>query len=124
MPVNARITHPIENLRSAIIKANDMTESEFNQLADSVFARIEQAADVAGIDATLNGNVLELELDDGQKIIVNRHVPTQEIWVAAKSGGFHYAWVGERWFSQRDGSELFGKLTEVTVIAGGDTLAF
>lgn len=124
MPVNTRIIHPIENSRSAIIKANDMTESEFNQLADSVFQRIEQAADNAGIDATLNGNVLELELDDGQKIIVNRHVPTQEIWVAAKSGGFHYAWVDGRWFSQRDGSELFGKLTEVTASTDRDALAF
>lgn len=123
MPVNARITHPIENFRSAIIKANDMTESEFNQLADSVFQRIEHAADHAGIDATLNGNVLELELDDGQKIIINRHSPTQEIWVAAKTGGFHYAWTDNRWFSQRDGSELFGKLIEVTTVAGGSALA-
>ncbi|WP_035382841.1 iron donor protein CyaY [Ferriphaselus sp. R-1] len=101
-----------------------MTESEFNQLSDSVFTRIEQAADAAGIDATLNGNVLELELDDGQKIIVNRHTPNQEIWIAARTGGFHYAWDGTRWSSQRDGSELFGKLTEVTASTDGDALAF
>ena len=101
-----------------------MTESEFNRVSDAIFARIESAADQAGIDATLNGNVLELELDDGQKIIVNRHTPTQEIWLAAKSGGFHFRFLDGRWVSQREGSELFAKLGEVVEQAGGSRITF
>lgn len=96
-----------------------MTESEFNQLADSVFQRIEHAADAAGIDCLLNGAVLELETDDGQKIIVNRHGPTQEIWLAARSGGFHYGWNGTDWLSQRDGSELYQRLGAILSQASG-----
>ncbi|MDO8813266.1 MAG: iron donor protein CyaY [Gallionella sp.] len=92
-----------------------MTESEFNQLTDTVLARIETAVDNSDGDIECNrsGNVLEVEFDNGQKIIINRHDVNREIWVAAKSGGFHYAWQDGAWHSRRDGSELFGKLAEL-----------
>ena len=92
-----------------------MTESEFNQLADAALARIETAIDDCDGDVECNrsGNVLEIEFDNGQKIIVNRHDVNQEIWVAAKSGGFHYAWQDGVWRSRRDDGELFEKLTEL-----------
>jgi len=97
-----------------------MTESEFNQLADSVFRKIEQAADDAGIECVENGAVLELEFDNGHVIIINRHMPTREIWVAARTGGFHYARIDREWVSSRDGSELFGKLTELANQEGAE----
>ena len=92
-----------------------MIESEFNQLADAALARVETAIDDHGGDGECNrsGNVLEIEFDNGQKIIVNRHDVNQEIWVAAKSGGFHYAWQDGAWRSRRDGCELFAKLAEL-----------
>jgi CyaY protein len=98
-----------------------MTENEFNELADAVFARIELALDGSdgGIDYDSNGSVMEIEFEDGSKVIVNRHVPNQEIWLAAKSGGFHYAIQDGRWFSQRDGSELFEKLGELVQLGSG-----
>jgi CyaY protein len=103
-----------------------MTEGEFNQLADAVFQRIEQAIDDSGadIDYDSNGTVMEMEFADGNKLIVNRHVPNREIWLAAKSGGFHYAMQDGRWFSQRDGSELFTKLSELVQNGAGEKLRF
>ena len=103
-----------------------MTESEFNRLADAVFARIEEVIDSsdADIEYDSNGSVLELELEDGSKIIINRHVPNREIWLAAKSGGFHYAWVNEQWWSERDGSELYAKLSSLIAASAGITLDF
>ncbi|HEY5994200.1 MAG TPA: iron donor protein CyaY [Gallionellaceae bacterium] len=102
-----------------------MTESEFNELADAVFERIEEAIDASNADigCSLSGGVMELEFDDGSKIIINRHAPNREIWLAAKSGGFHYAWQNERWSSRRDGSELFGKLGELIKLGCGVTIA-
>jgi len=99
-----------------------MIESEFNQLADAALARIETAVDNGGGDAECNrsGNVLEIEFDDGQKIVVNRHDANREIWVAAKSGGFHYAWQDGAWRSRRDGSELYARLTELFAAQGED----
>jgi CyaY protein len=103
-----------------------MTESEFNELADAVFQRIEQAIDDSDtdIDYDSNGTVLEMEFSDGSKLIVNRHVPNREIWLAAKTGGFHYALENESWLSQRDGSELFTKLSELVHLGSGQQLDF
>lgn len=90
-----------------------MTESEFNKLADGVFEHIEHVLDQSDedIDYDSNGVVMEIEFGNGGKIIVNRHVPNQEIWLAAKSGGFHFAFREGGWMSQRDDSELLTKLT-------------
>ena len=103
-----------------------MTENEFNELADAVFERIEHAIDASGtdIECNLNGPVLELEFEDGSKVIINRHGPNQEIWLAAKSGGYHYAMQDGRWLSRRDGSELFGKLGELVQLGSGAALMF
>ncbi len=103
-----------------------MTESEFNELADAVFGRIEQAIDASGanIESNLNGPVLELEFADGSQIVINRHAPNREIWLAAKSGGFHYAYQDGQWVSRRDGSELLGKLGELVQAGSGETVRF
>ena len=103
-----------------------MTENEFNAQADAVFQRIEQVLDnsAADIDYDSNGSVMEMEFADGSKLIVNRHVPNREIWLAAKSGGFHYALQDGRWFSQRDGSELYAKLGELVQIGAGEKITF
>lgn len=103
-----------------------MTENEFNKLADAVFERIEQALDAsdADIEYDSNGTVLEMEFEDGSKVIVNRHVPNREIWLAAKSGGFHYGYENGQWLSRRDGSELFAKLAELVQLGTGDKLDF
>jgi len=101
-----------------------MTESEFNELADAVFDRIEQGIDNsdADIECSLNGAVLELEFDDGSQIIINRHGPNQEIWLAARAGGFHYAYDNGQWISKRDNSELFAKLGELLNQSTGKTI--
>ncbi len=103
-----------------------MTENEFNKLADAVFERIEQALDAgdADIEYDSNGTVLEMEFEDGSKVIVNRHVPNREIWLAAKSGGFHYGYENGQWLSRRDSSELFAKLAELVQMGTGDKLDF
>lgn len=103
-----------------------MTENEFNELADAVFSRIEQAIDASGadIECNLSGPVLELEFADGSQIVINRHAPNREVWLAAKSGGFHYALQDGQWMSKRDGSELFGKLSELVRLGSGKTVAF
>ncbi|RJG02349.1 iron donor protein CyaY [Noviherbaspirillum sedimenti] len=94
-----------------------MTESEFLDLADTTLNDIERAleaaADAAGLDVECSraGNVLEIELiDTGAKIIVNSQAPMQEIWVAARSGGFHYKRFAGRWQDTRGDEELFAAL--------------
>jgi len=103
-----------------------MTESEFNELADAVFKHIEQSVDASSeeIECNLNGPVMELEFADESQIVINRHGPNQEIWLAAKSGGFHYAYHDGQWISRRDGSELFSKLGQLIKQIAGKTVSF
>ncbi|MGQ5523938.1 iron donor protein CyaY [Chitinimonas sp. PSY-7] len=103
-----------------------MNESEFLSLSDRIFDRIETALDEGEFDVDLNrnGNVLEIEFNDGSKIIVNRHAANQEIWVAARTGGFHYRLENGVWKSARDGSEFFKKLAELICDQAGSSPAF
>jgi CyaY protein len=100
-----------------------MNESEFLKLTDSLFTRIDQALEDAGldVDSVLNGNVLEIEFDDGGKIVVNRHSANQEVWIAAKSGGYHFALQADgRWIAARDGAEFFATLSQAVCLASGE----
>ena|SRR5688572_20730502 len=93
-----------------------MNESEFEALAGATLERIERALEASGIDADFElkaGGILEIEFDDGSKIIVNRHAAAREIWVAARSGGFHFRWDGAAWRDTREGSELFAALSRL-----------
>ncbi|MDD2701477.1 MAG: iron donor protein CyaY [Sideroxydans sp.] len=101
-----------------------MTENEFNTLADTAFQRIEHALDASDIDYDSNGMVMEIEFDDGSKVIVNRHVPNREIWLAARSGGFHFGWQNDAWISQREGDELYTKLTALIQSGSGSDIRF
>ena len=89
-----------------------MTETEFIAVADRTLARIGEALDAAleasdaDVDWTLNDGILEVECEDGSKLIVNRHVPNREIWVAARSGGFHFRIDNGAWRDTRNGTEL------------------
>jgi CyaY protein len=99
-----------------------MEEREFEALATQALQRIERALEESGIDADFElkeGGVLELEFGNGSKIIVNRHGAAREIWVAARSGGFHFRWDGSAWRDTRDGGELFAALSRLVSAQGG-----
>lgn len=68
-----------------------MNESEFNSRADAILLAIEEALDQldTDIDFETSAGILTLTFENGTKVIVNRQVATFEIWVAARSGGFH-----------------------------------
>ena len=90
-----------------------MNETEFGALADAALARLDSALDACGADLDTQwsgGGMLEIEFADGGKLVVNRHSAAQEIWVAARSGGFHFRWDGAHWRDTRDGRELFAAL--------------
>jgi CyaY protein len=103
-----------------------MSETEFLDLAESTLDQIESALDrlndqdLLDVECKRSGNVLEIEfIDTHSKIIVNSQAPLQEMWVAAKAGGFHYKRVGGAWVDTRDGSELFAALSQLASAQGG-----
>ena len=99
-----------------------MNEREFESLADAALRDVERALEASALDADFElreGGVLEIEFADGSKVIVNRHGAAREIWVAARSGGFHFRWDGSVWRDTRDGTELFAALSRVASLQAG-----
>ena len=100
-----------------------MNEAEFVSLAEQALRAIEQSLEASGLEADFelkDGGVLEIEFADGSKVIVNRHAAAREIWLAARSGGFHFRWDGAVWRDTRDGSELFAALSRVASLQSGE----
>src|SRR5215831_4000154 len=106
------------------------TDSDFMAAADRVLAAIGQALDAAlaegdsDADWTLNDGILEIECADGSKLVVNRHVPNREIWVAARSGGFHFAARDGAWRDTRSGTELGASLSSLLRTQAGLEVTF
>src|SRR5690606_36030337 len=99
-----------------------MEESAFNVLAEAELARIEAAVEACGAEVDIEqqpGGILELEFEDGSKMIINRHVAAREIWVAARSGGFHFRPEQGHWINTRDGQELYALLSALVGAQSG-----
>jgi CyaY protein len=95
-----------------ILVVSDMSKS-FADEVDVVFKRIEDSLDALdlGIEAFRQGPVLEIEFEDDSKIVVNSQAAMQEIWLAAKAGGFHFKLHERRWLDTRSGEEFFAMLS-------------
>jgi CyaY protein len=103
-----------------------MNETDFEALAGAALAKIEQALEASGVDTDFElkaGGVLEIEFADGSKMVINRHGAAREIWVAARSGGFHFRWDGSAWRDTRDGTELFAALSKIVSTQGGQAVS-
>lgn len=104
------------------------SESEFSARADAVLGAIGAALDIAcdtgdaDLDWSLNDGVLTIDCGRDGKLIVNRHVPNREIWVAAKSGGFHFRAAGNAWRDSRGGEELGAALVRLLRDQAGTTV--
>ncbi len=102
-----------------------MEETEFAALAERVLERIEAALEESGVDADVElkaGGVMEIEYADGSKMVINRHLAAREIWVAARSGGFHFRWDGAAWRDTREGTELFAALSKLVSAQSGSAV--
>lgn len=101
------------------------SEAEFVAASDRVLAAIAAALDVAidqsegDLDWSLNDGVLSIDCGAGGKLVVNRHIPNREIWLAAKSGGFHFHEVDGVWRDTRSGDELRIALARLLTLQAG-----
>jgi CyaY protein len=97
-----------------------MTESDFHRAVEAILARIEASLeDEDALDVDVEGGVLAVTCPDDSRIIVNRQTPNREIWVAARSGGFHFALRDGLWRDTRSGDELFASLARLLAAQAG-----
>src|ERR1700712_2378114 len=107
------------------MSTSTLHDTEYQAAAERLLAAIERQSDdwlqqgVIDIDTHRAGSLLELELPDRSKIVVNKQPPLQEIWLAARNGGFHFRLVDGAWLDTRDGVEFFARLSEEASRQGG-----
>ncbi|HUP31332.1 MAG TPA: iron donor protein CyaY [Usitatibacter sp.] len=102
-----------------------MNESDFHRDVDAVLARIESAVESDdSLDVDLESGILTVTCPDGTRVIVNRQTPNREIWVAARSGGFHFVHRDGAWRDTRSGEELYASLARILASQCGASLTF
>ncbi|MEY4482054.1 MAG: hypothetical protein RIQ84_1216 [Pseudomonadota bacterium] len=113
-----------ENMNKNLIEIETLSESSFYAVAEKTLKAIEMSLEEAFQQTDLDldiarqgGNVVNIQFEDRSVIVVNTQAPLQEIWVAAKEGGFHYRWAGTLvkplWLDTKTGAELFAELSRL-----------
>jgi CyaY protein len=102
-----------------------MNESEFQTIADQTIEDIQNAIDESGADIDYDevGGVLTLEFENGSKIIFSKQPPAMQLWMAARSGGFHFDFDSDKrqWICDSgDKEELYAMLSRLSSEQGGE----
>lgn len=107
-----------------------MTEAEFETTYRQTLLAIEDLVESAietddvEIDYETINDILNLEFEDGSAVILTKQGATQQLWVAAVSGGFHFKYANDQWQSTLGQESLANKLKEVCLLQGGVEINF
>jgi CyaY protein len=107
-----------------------MTDLEYLRYAEAALSAVESACDQineasdADIDNQRSGGMITLTFKNKSQIVVNLQKPLQEIWLAAKAGGFHYKYVDNQWLDTKNATELFTVLSREASAQAGEALQF
>ncbi len=105
-----------------------MTESEFTQQVDEIIMQIEDALDELDrdIDYESSAGILTIFVehkDQGNKsqVIVSRQIAAMQLWLAAKSGGFHFNFNEDKgWVDERSGETFQDALNRCLTEQAGE----
>ena len=122
------------NMKPGNLTVETIDDKQFHQLGSNLLQSIEVALEAAddALDLDLDverqgGNVINIRFRDRSVIVVNTQPPLHEIWVAAKSGGYHYRWAGTLaaplWLDTKTGRELLTDLSEFASAQAGQAIA-
>ncbi|MTI14419.1 iron donor protein CyaY [Sansalvadorimonas verongulae] len=101
-----------------------MTEFEFNDQLDDLMMAIEDA--IEDIDTDIDyenaAGILTLRFDNGTQIILSRQGALRQLWMAARSGGFHFDFNDEReqWICDSNGEEFVKLLNQYASEQAGE----
>ena len=107
-----------------------MTDLEYLDHAEAALKAIEIACDRindecdADVDNQRTGGMITLSFANHSQIVINLQKPLQEIWLAARAGGFHYKFERGQWLDTKDASELFAGLSRYASEQAGQPLVF
>ena len=107
-----------------------MTDPEFMDQAEALLIAVEANCDRindatdADVDNQRVGGMITLTFSNRSQIVINQQKPLHEIWLASKSGGFHYRWVDGQWQDTKGQGEFFEVLTINASAQSGRQITF
>lgn len=107
-----------------------MTDPEFMDRAEILLKAVEACCDRindqsdADIDNQRVGGMVTLVFANQSQIVINLQKPLHEIWLAARSGGYHYRFDGDQWMDSKGQGEFFASLTRYASEQAGSPLEF
>lgn len=116
--------------KSTAPAAMPLADTEYHALTRALLGVVEAQIDlwldhdVVDIDTHRSGGLLELSFPNGSKIVLNTQPPLQELWLAAKGGGFHFRYTGDQWLDTKTGREFFDALSTQASEQAGLNLVF
>jgi len=102
-----------------------MNESAFQEISEQTIEDLQDAIDNSGADIDYDeiGGVLTLEFEDGSKIIFSKQGAMNQLWMAAKSGGYHFDFneETETWICDSgDNEEMYAMLSRLSTEQAGE----
>lgn len=107
-----------------------MTDPEFMDRAEALLLAVERNCDrindeaLADIDNQRSGGMVTLTFENRSQIVINLQKPLHEIWMATKSGGYHYRFLEEAWQDTKGQGEFFAALSQNATAQSGAALLF
>ena len=107
-----------------------MTDLEFMEHAEKLLKAVEAGCDsindegLADIDNQRVGAMVTLVFSNHSQIVINLQKPLHEIWLAAKSGGYHFKFENAMWRDSKGQGEFFDCLSRCASEQSGCSLSF
>ena len=102
-----------------------MTESEFNDVIDDIIISIEEQLDDLDtkVDYETSSGILTLIMPNNSQIIINRQSANLQLWMAAKSGGYHFIYDEnqQQWIDTRSQTTFTDSLNRCLIEQSGET---
>jgi CyaY protein len=107
-----------------------MTDPEFLDRSEALLMAVEANCDRineetdADIDNQRTGGMVTLVFANRSQIVINLQKPLHEVWMAARSGGYHYKYSSNVWLSTKGDGEFFANLSTNASQQAGQALVF
>lgn len=107
-----------------------MTDLEYLHHAEALLLAVEQSCDRindtsdADLDSQRSGGMVSMTFANGSQIIINLQKPLHEVWMASRSGGYHYRFDGQHWHDTKGAGEFFAHLSREASSQAGEPLHF
>jgi CyaY protein len=107
-----------------------MTDTDFLDRAELLLRAVEGGCDRINDDLDLDldnqrvGGMVTIVFANRSQIVVNLQKPLHEIWLAAKSGGYHFRWAEDHWEDTKTGREFYALLSADASLQAGQPVRF